>query len=181
MPVLDAVFVGKIYLPEVSQGPIQPPSGSPPGIWGGGNVPMPTPPIPIYPGGTPNPPGIWGGGNVPMPTPPIFMPPGIWGGGNVPMPTPPIPIYPGGTPNPPGIWGGGNVPMPTPPIFMPPGGSGGGGAGGSPSHPINNPPTDNPNWIMVFIPGVGWVWGIVPGVAGGKPETPPSEGEEENP
>lgn len=64
---------------SVGGGPIYPPA-NPPGIWGGGNVPMPTPPIPIYPGGTPNPPGIWGGGNVPMPTPPIAFPPGWIGG-----------------------------------------------------------------------------------------------------
>lgn len=58
------VFIGDASLTglSVGGGPIMPPSGGgqPPGIWGGGNVPMPTPPIPIYPGGTPNPPGIWG-------------------------------------------------------------------------------------------------------------------------
>ena len=42
----------------------------PPGIW-----PSPGHPAhPIYPG---TPPGIWGGGNVPMPTPPIELPPDL--------------------------------------------------------------------------------------------------------
>lgn len=188
MPGRPIVIIGEYYDPTLSigGGPIYPPSGggSPPGIWGGGNVPMPTPPIPIYPGGTPNPPGIWGGGNVPMPTPPIPIypggsptPPGIWGGGNVPMPTPPIPIYPGGTPNPPGIWGGGNVPMPTPPIYIPiePG-----GGQGQPSQPINEPPTDSPYWQLVYIPQMGgWVWAVVPppGWKPGQGGQQPPEGE----
>jgi len=73
-------------MPVVSP-PIYYPPAPPLGIWGGGNVPYPTPPI--APGGPP--PGIWGGGNVPYPTPPIYYPPlGTWGGGNVPYPTPPI-------------------------------------------------------------------------------------------
>jgi hypothetical protein len=44
------------------------PGGPPPGIW----------PPPVYPDqGLPQPPlGIWGGGNAPMPTPPIYLPPG---------------------------------------------------------------------------------------------------------
>lgn len=51
-------------------------------IWGGGNVPMPTPPIanvPGAPGYRPpgSPPGIWGGSNEPFPTPPIFIPPAV--------------------------------------------------------------------------------------------------------
>lgn len=71
-------------------GPIVPP-GQPPGIWGGGNVPMPTPPIPIYPGGTPNPPGIWG------PTDPR---PG-WG-----LPEPPTAPPVDGTDKPPPAEGG---------------------------------------------------------------------------
>ena len=63
---------------SVGGGPIYPPA-NPPGIWGGGNVPMPTPPIQLPPwlitGGQP--PHIWGGGNVPMPTPPIANVPGL--------------------------------------------------------------------------------------------------------
>lgn len=47
------------------------PGGPPPGIW-----PSPGHPShPIAPGGQP--PGIWGGGNVPMPNPPIYFPPPI--------------------------------------------------------------------------------------------------------
>ena len=68
---------------EIGGGPIIPPEGGggggdPPGIWGGGNVPMPNPPIANVPGAPGyRPPGdhIWGGGNVPMPNPPIYLPP----------------------------------------------------------------------------------------------------------
>ena len=57
--------------------------GQPPGYWGGGNVPMPTPPIhmppgvwppPVVGGGPVYPPGIWGPTD-PRPTPPIVIPP----------------------------------------------------------------------------------------------------------
>lgn len=150
MAAVPVTIVGVAYLTDVGVGggPIYPPSGgqppgNPPGIWGGGNVPMPTPPIanvPGAPGYNPpgSPPGIWGPPG-PWPTPPIAFPPGwvggqppgIWGGGNVPMPTPPIylPPLPPGYPAhpiywPPGIWGGGNVPMPTPPIANVPGAPG---------------------------------------------------------
>lgn len=114
------------------------PMGGGTGIWGGGNVPMPTPPIHMPPGqGSGNPPGIWGGGNVPMPNPPIANVPGA----------------PGYNPQPPGIWGGGNVPMPTPPIYMP-----GGQGGGFPSQPIAKPPDENlPGWQEVYVQNVGWV------------------------
>lgn len=50
----------------------------PPGTWGGAGEPFPTPPIPIYPGGTPNPPIIWGPPG-PWPTPPIAGIPGLPG------------------------------------------------------------------------------------------------------
>jgi hypothetical protein len=56
--------------PEVTH-PIAP-GGPPPGIW-----PSPGHPAhPIAPGFPPGyqPPGIWGGGNVPYPTPPIYIP-----------------------------------------------------------------------------------------------------------
>jgi len=46
MPMLDAVFVGKIYLPEVSTGPVPPGSG-------GGQPPTVMPPI-YYPPGRRN-------------------------------------------------------------------------------------------------------------------------------
>lgn len=70
----------------VGGGPIMPPEGgggggAPDHIWGGGNVPMPTPPIanvpgaPGYPGGG-KPPGIWGGPIDPYPGHPLPEPPG---------------------------------------------------------------------------------------------------------
>jgi hypothetical protein len=46
--------------------------GAPPGYWGGVAPPYPDHGLP----GHPPPLGIWGGGNVPMPTPPIYLPPG---------------------------------------------------------------------------------------------------------
>lgn len=74
-----------------------PPLPNPPGIWGGGNQPFPTPPINIP--GTPPPLGIWGGANQPFPGYGLpSKPPGIWGGGNQPFPTPPIQIKPPGIP-----------------------------------------------------------------------------------
>jgi hypothetical protein len=69
----------------VGGGPIYPPDGGggqpgdPPGIWGGGNVPMPTPPIANVPGAPGyRPPGdhIWGPTD-PRPTPPIYIPPAV--------------------------------------------------------------------------------------------------------
>lgn len=137
-----------IYYPPGIWGPTDPRPGwglpgQPPGIWGGGNVPMPTPPIPIYPGGTPNPPGTWGGAGQPFPTPPI-------------------PIYPGGTPNPPGIWGPPG-PWPQPPIHIPPDLK---PPTGTPEHPINKPPIDAPpgfEWRFVYAPNFGgWIWVLVP-------------------
>jgi hypothetical protein len=140
MPVLDAVFVGKIYLPELGGGPIYPPpggGGSPPGIWG----PLPGfPTHPIAPGGPP--PGIWGPPG-PWPTPPIAP------GGPPPHPEHPIP--PTVWPNPPalpplGIWGP-TDPRPTPPIFipMPP-------AGGAPIEPGTIV-----EWHTAWSPQTGWV------------------------
>jgi hypothetical protein len=85
------------------------PPERPPGIWGGGNEPFPTPPIPIYPGGTPNPPGIWGGGNEPFPTPPIVIPPPGW--------QPPPNVDPPEAGEPPVAIGGA---QPVNPIVVPP-------------------------------------------------------------
>lgn len=70
-------------------------------IWGGGNVPMPSPPIANVPGAPPTvderPPGTWGGSGEPFPTPPIYLPlppdqlpDGIWGPTD---PRPDVPIY----------------------------------------------------------------------------------------
>lgn len=81
----------------VGGGPIQPPA-QPPGIWGGGNEGFPTPPIPIYPGGTPNPPGIWGPND---PRPGWGLP---GGGGGPPTELPENPEEPK-PPPPGGGWG----------------------------------------------------------------------------
>lgn len=55
--------------------PERPPSGRPPGTWGGSNEPFPTPPIVIPPDKPGVPPlVVWGGGNEPFPTPPIELP-----------------------------------------------------------------------------------------------------------
>lgn len=77
---------------EVGGGPIMPGGEQPPlGIWG------PTDPRPGW--GLPGePPGIWGGGNVPMPSPPIANVPGLPPMPDQPPPTPtePKPPPPGG-------------------------------------------------------------------------------------
>ena len=89
--------------------------GKPPGIW----IPVfPSPPIANVPGAPGYRPGgdhIWGGGNVPMPTPPINLPPGtppgFWGP-NDPRPQPPIVIPPELPPELPPPSGGGDKPPP---------------------------------------------------------------------
>jgi hypothetical protein len=93
-----------IYLPPQLPPGVwpQPPGQQPPGIWGGGNVPMPTPPI--YLPGAPSGPG--------SPAHPIILPPNVvWppleGAG---APSHPIVIPPDGVP------GGG----PSLPIYPPP-------------------------------------------------------------
>jgi len=60
------------YPPAQPPGVVTPPIYYPPSIWGPTD---PRPTHPIAPGGPP--PGIWGGGGVPMPTPPIYLPPGF--------------------------------------------------------------------------------------------------------
>jgi hypothetical protein len=68
----------------------------PPVVWPGPGYPA----HPIAPGGQP--PGFWGGGNVPMPTPPIYigLPPGEQppSGGDGNSPTHPIVLPPGSPP-----------------------------------------------------------------------------------
>lgn len=73
------VLIGEASLTGlgVGGGPMPPGEGQPPGIWGGGNEPFPTPPIHLPGGGGGRPPGIWGGGNEPFPTPPIYIPPNV--------------------------------------------------------------------------------------------------------
>src|SRR5215472_7031250 len=127
MPTIDVVIVGKLTTPAVSTGPVPPQPGVPAhpivipepplGIWGGGNVPYPTPPIYV-----PVPPPSGGGEH---PENPIYMPPVVW---------PPLP------PKPPlGTWGGGNVPYPTPPIYLPVPQPPIEGGGEHPAHPIYMP------------------------------------------
>ena len=77
------VIVGEASLTGlgVGGGPIvpEPGPGDPPHIWGGGNVPMPSPPIANVPGAPgyepPKPPLVIWGPNDPRPTPPIYIPP----------------------------------------------------------------------------------------------------------
>ena len=107
-------LVGEAFLTGlgVGGGPMPPGPGAPDHIWGGGNVPMPSPPIANVPGAPGyRPPGdhIWGGGNVPMPSPPIYFPPQVPPG--MQPPTPPQPGDP--TTSVPGDW-------PVQPITPPP-------------------------------------------------------------
>jgi hypothetical protein len=105
-PYYDAVFVGRIYLPEVAGGPIVPPGvgGTPEHPWvppdvgiGGGPI------IPEYPG-RPGHPWVppWWGAWQPQP--------------GHPLPRPPLPGYPvdpgWGIPEGPGIGGGPIIPPP---------------------------------------------------------------------
>lgn len=135
----------------------KPPSGSPPGTWGGSGQPFPNPPIPIYPGGTPNPPGTWGGSGEPFPGygPPEGgpgSPPSIWPG----RPAHPIVIPPEKPGDPPGlIWGGSNEPFPTPPIHLPP-------SSGEP--PVGGPPVQIIDWKTAWTPDTGWIVVGVPQV-----------------
>lgn len=75
-PPTPVTIVAELYMTGlgVGGGPIVPP-GQPPGIWGGGNVPMPTPPIHLGPGGDiGGPPGIGGGPIIPPTEPPTNPP-----------------------------------------------------------------------------------------------------------
>ena len=179
----------------------QPQPGQPPGIWGGGNQPFPTPPIHLPPGsGSPpsgSPPGIWGPPG-PWPTPPIHLPPtgggsppGIWGGAPIPWPTPPIHYPPSIWPSPghpehpiyypPGIWGptdprpGWGLPGQPPGIWGPP--------SGLPTPPIVIPPEglppdiaipDGKALVVVYVPGQGHQAFLIP--APGPGYNPPSGG-----
>lgn len=162
MPVLDAVFVGKIHLLEVGGGPIVPPGQpSQPGV--------PTHPIYIPPS---SPPGYWGGGPHPMPPihypeqPPAGQPPlGIWGG---PW-QPPYPSQGPGFPTHPIVLPPGSPPVPTHP-WVPP--------EPHPEHPIVLPPDAVPptmpphpahpiagveyGYALIYIPGYGMKWVAFP-------------------
>lgn len=168
----QVIIIGTLV--EVGEAP-----SNPPGIWGGAGQPFPTPPIPIYPGGTPNPPGIWGptdpfpGYGLPGAPPVISGPPGPW-------PTPPIHLPP-----PLGIWGPTD---PRPGWGLPPE-----GPGKPPGSGIEQPPTVTPPVVgvpvegyIVFVLGRGYVFvpsGAVPTPPPGEPvvrppdfPTPPIEG-----
>jgi hypothetical protein len=172
MPQFDVVFVGRMILPEVSTGPIIPPS-VPPGYWGGVAPPLPT--HPIAPGGPP--PGYWGGYRPPYvdiggpgPQP---VPPGYWGGGNVPMPSPPIylPPSPGSPPGSPPIAA--QLPVfpwtPQHPIELPPDDT-------HPEHPIVLPPTTPDgrpiDWKTAWTPMSGWIVVGIPTVPVPTPSGP---------
>jgi hypothetical protein len=126
------IIVGEAYYSDLR--PDQGLPGQPPGYWGGGNVPMPTPPI--APGGSP--PGYWGGVAPPFPTHPIAP------GGQPPypsqgpgFPTNPIvlpPYEPGGPPV--TIWP--NPIHPSHPIVIPQ----------PPANPPegNKPPPEDGGW-----------------------------------
>jgi hypothetical protein len=141
-----------------------PPGGSPPGIWGGGNVPMPTPPIYIPPDAVK--PGV--------PTHPIYLPPVISGGPGSLPPWAMPPIAPGGQP-PVAGW----PPVAMPPIYigLPPGEvPPGGGDGNSPAHPIVLPPgapvdpSGQNVLVHAYIPGYGGCWFLVnTAQVGGQP------------
>lgn len=124
----QVVLIGEASLTGlgVGGGPMPPGPGGD-HIWGGGNVPMPSPPIANVPGAPGyRPPGdhIWGGGNVPMPSPPIWLPPNV-----PPGMTPPDPPSPG------------DPTTPVPPLP---------GTGGWPVSSMVPPP-----YIVVQYPGIG--------------------------
>ena len=170
MPVLDAVIIGKIHLPEVGGGPIYPPEGGalptpPPGLWPPGSG-IDLPAHPIAPGGPP--PGIWPSPGYPAH--PIVLPPGFIDGVHpehpIVIPPPPAPGHPAHPiVIPPEIWPPDARPehpivIPPPPVVYPP----------RPTHPIvlPDPPTGQPeilsNWDVVayWTPEGGWAMAIVP-------------------
>lgn len=115
----NVVLIGEASLTGVGigGGPIIPPpgpSGRPPGIWGGGNEPFPTPPIVLPKPPQVPPPTVWPPGpGIDVPEHPIVLPPD----------SPNIPIPPGTLVTWTPIWTPGqgwqvvgipNVPHPTP-------------------------------------------------------------------
>jgi len=106
--------------PGVVTPPIYYPPAQPPGIWPPPGVVTPPifyPPE-IWPTPPAKPPlGIWGGGPLPVPAPPIYYPPlGIWGGPIIPPPQPGVPAHPIVIPLPPD-----SDLKPEHPIVLPPG------------------------------------------------------------
>jgi hypothetical protein len=145
MPTYTCVINGTITIPDL------PGSGQPPlGIWGGGNVPMPTPPI--APGGPGL--GFWGGVAPPVVSHPIApggggggsSPPGYWGGVAPPLPTHPI-APGGGGGSPPGYWGGVAPPFPAHPIYLPIGED-----GAQRKLEAKTAWTPQTGWVLVFVP-----------------------------
>jgi len=155
---------GDVGTPPVGGYPSLP--APPLGIWGGGDVPFPTPPIYIT-----IPPGVIEG-PPPLPTHPIWLPvfpahPIVIPPGAI-RPDPPLPTHP--IVLPPIIWGP-NDPRPTPPIYLPPGSLG----GGQPTHPIYLPPViwgppDPMPTPPIYMPG--GPGNPIPPVEPGVPEAP---------
>jgi hypothetical protein len=175
---------------------VLPPPGEsdPPGIWGGGNEPFPTPPIVIPPDalapGVPTHPIVL---PPPIPTHPIVIPPGSISE-DPPVPAhpivlpPPIPAHPIVIP-PDAVSPG----VPAHPIYLPPSIWGpddprpGWGLPGTPDHPLPPvsegtpvPPMAYPISVFAHVPGVGIVGpvtvhypGPLPGHHGGT--TPPPQ------
>jgi len=97
-----------------------------------------------------------------FPAHPIVLPPEQPPSGGAP-PHPAHPIYLPEFPTHPIV-----IP-PTPPTEPP-----SGGPPGQVTNPINKPPTDDPHWQLVFVPGVGWFWAWVPdGSDASKPHPEP--------
>lgn len=169
------IFVGDLYQADAVP---QPPLG----IWGGGNVPMPSPPIANVPGapGYQPPLGIWGP-NPGFPTNPIagipglpgYEPPrpplGIWGPPG-PWVSPPIANVPGapGYVPPLQIWGPGD-PRPNPPIYLPP------ESGVTPPPRPTNPmlPEMSATYILYYAPSTGQWYALQLPAASAPPTEPP--------
>jgi hypothetical protein len=158
-------------LPGVPGHPAHPiaPGGRPPGIWGGGNEPFPTPPIVIPPDaiapGVPSHPIVIPG----HPSHPIVIPPGSLAPG---VPTHPIYLPPTIWPSPghpdQGLPDSGNRPMP--PIYYPPYPDQ--GLPPFPAHPIVVPPLpaigEDEAFVLV-VTQEGAKWAVV---STGKPTNP---------
>lgn len=120
--------------PIVPPGGYPPQGGGPDHIWGGGNVPMPNPPIANVPGAPgyhppikpPDIPGI----DVPHPGQPIIITPDdkTWV----------FAVFPDGSTG----W----VEVDQPPV----------------SGPTPPPPIDGHQWIPAYVPGLGWCWLSIP-------------------
>jgi hypothetical protein len=141
MPVLDAVFIGKIHLPEIGGGPIYPQPPQPGG-------PAVSPPI-YYPP-TPEHPWVPPSGQPPQPSHPWVPPqPGYpshpWVPPSEPPPQPSHPwVPPPAVPTHPIVLPPDAVPPSTPPM---------------PTHPIEGVTF---GYALIFVPGLGMKWVAFP-------------------